>query len=240
MNPLLAPNRTAAAGFILSQVVPSAVVACDAPTCAALTSGGFTGPKVQVGKDSTSLSNARLIVVTPELRTAFTSTNRSLGTDVAPVNLASWGSGSALVTVQVVDPNGAQDYVTAFNQAVQRRTNVGQHLASSGRVSGDKSDLAAGAADPRLLVIIKDLAVLERVDVVGFADSGPGASAGVPFRTMYLAEKDPLGQIAAAAYLKVIKNLLQAHANFPAAQVSQVSLGGQNVVRVHYAAPSPN
>ena len=80
------------------------------------------------------------------------------------------------------------------------------------------------------------MAGLERVDVVGLTDSGPGASPGVPFREMTLATKDPLGQIAAAAYLKVIVNLLQAHATFPPPHIVK----GTTSIQIWYLAPSPN
>jgi len=215
-------------------VAGSAVVACDAQTCAHL-----SGQKVQVGKNSTSLSNATLVVVTPTLRTLFR-TNPSLGADVASVHLASYGSGSSLVTVQVVDPSGGGAYMTAFNQAITKRTNVGRQLVNTGKVYGDKSDLAAGAVDPRLMLIIKALAPLEAVDAVGFADSGPGASAGVPFRVMYLGTTDPSGKRAAGAYLQAIKSLLQAHVGFPAPQFGAQTVNGQKVVQIYYPAPSPN
>ena len=45
--------------------------------------------------------------------------------------------------------------MTAFNQATTKRTNVGRQLVNTGKVYGDKSDLAAGAVDPRLMLIIK-------------------------------------------------------------------------------------
>jgi hypothetical protein len=140
----------------------------------------------------------------------------------------------------VVDPKGGQDYVNALNQAVQKRTNVGKALVNTGKVSGDQSDLEAGRADPRLLAILHALVGAERIDVVGLTDSGPSASAGVPYRVMYLATKDPLGKIVAAAYLKVIQNLLQAHATFPAAGVTPAMVNGQKVIQISYPAPSPN
>ena len=156
INPLMAPTG-AAAGFVAQQVVASAVVACDASTCSALASSGFGGHRVHIGKSSTSLSNASLVIVTPEFL-KLAASNSGLRADVAPVDLASWGSGSARVTVQVVDPSGGGAYMTAFNQARTKRTNVGGQLVNSGKVSGDTSELAAGAADPRLMLIIKALA----------------------------------------------------------------------------------
>jgi len=104
-----------------------------------------------------------------------------------------------------------------------------------------ESDLESGAVDPRLLLVIMAVASLEPVDVVGFADSGPGASVGVPFRLMALAETDPAASVSASGYLQAMLHLLQAHATFPAFNhAGQVTLSdGQKVVQVEYAAPSP-
>ena len=221
----------AAGAWMQGEVAPSAAVACDPTTCAALRNSGFVGNEVRIGSGSTSLSNASLVVVTPALRTRF-KTNSGLGADVAQVDLANYGA----VTIQFVDPSGGAAYQTALNQAVTKRTNVGRALANSGKVSGDTSDLAAGRADPRLMLIIKALAAKEQVDVVTFTDSGPGASPGVPFRQMSLATTDPLGKIAAAVYLKVIVTLLQAHATFPPPHISK----GSTSIQIWYPAPSPN
>ena len=243
-NPAVATNRTAAASWVARQVGAAAVVACDAQTCAALTNSGFSGHQLQIGMKSTSLLNVGLVIVTPELRTLITATHPSLGADVAPTDLASFGSGNAEVTVQVVYPGGAAAYEAALSQSVQTRMKVGEQLLNTGKVSASaaaENDLAAGAVDPRLLLVLKAMANLEPVDVVGFADSGPGASAGVPFRLMALAETDPAASVSASAYLQAMLHLLQAHATFPAfTHVGQATLpDGQKVVQVEYAAPSP-
>jgi hypothetical protein len=128
--------------------------------------------------------------------------------------------------------------------AVQSRIIAGKQLLNSGKVSASaaaESDLLAGAVDSRLLLVIKAIASQEPVDVVGFADSGPGASSGAPFRLMALAETDPAASVSALAYLPTMLHVLQAHANFPAfSRVGQVTLSsGQKVVEVEYAAMSP-
>ena len=236
-------DRANAAAFVTGQVGSATAVACDAQACTALTNSGFGGQKVQIGKNSTSLSNAGLVVVTPEFL-KLAKSNPGLRADVAPVDLASWGSGSARVTVQVVNPSGGAAYMTAFNQLIQTRKQVGQQLASSGRVSASpaaKSDLTSGEVDQRLMLVIKAMANLEKVAVVGFTRSGPGASAGVPFRGMVLAEHDPAATVAAQAYLQAMLQLLQAHAKFPGLNFShKVTLpNGQPGIEVGYYAPTP-
>jgi hypothetical protein len=238
------PNRTAAAAWIGLEVAPGTVVACDVQTCAALSARGFPADQeVSVGIASQSLSPATLVVETPALRTVFTAINPALGDDVAAPVLASFGTGNAQVTVQVIDPAGGAAYQGALSQDVQARMQLGEQLLNSGRVSASPAagnDLAAGAVDSRLLLAIKALSVKQPVDVLGFADSGPGASAGVPFRAAYLAETDPSAPASGRAYLQTMVGMLKAHANFLALKsATQTTLDGQTVVQIEYAAPSP-
>jgi hypothetical protein len=129
----------------------------------------------------------------------------------------------------------------ALNRHVQARIRSGRQLLASGKVSASaaaESDLAAGAVDQRLLLVIEAIANVEPVDVLGFANPGPGASS--PFRLMDLAETDPAASVSAPVYLHQMIALLQAHATFPAfSQVGQVTLNGQKAVQVEYAAPTP-
>jgi hypothetical protein len=138
---------------------------------------------------------------------------------------------------------GGSPAPTAPSQDVQARMKLGKQLLNSGKVSGSaaaEGDLEAGAVDARLLLVIKAIADLEPVYVVGFADAGPGASAGVPFRLMTLGETDPAASVSAPVYLHQLIALLLAHATFPAFDhVGQVALAdGQKAVQVEYAAPS--
>jgi len=129
----------------------------------------------------------------------------------------------------------------ARNHSVQTRIRTGRQLLASGNVSASaaaKSDLMAGAVDSRLLLVIKAIANVEPVDVLGFADPGPGA--GTPFLQMDLAETDPAASVSAPVYLHQMTALLLAHATFPALHANQVTLpDGQKAVQVEYAAPSP-
>jgi hypothetical protein len=226
-------------------VAAAAVVSCDPQTCAALTNSGFPAAhEIQIGPRPKPLSTAGLVVVTPELRTLITTTDKSVGADVAPTDLASFGSGTATVTVQVVYPAGGGAFEAALKQSVQARIKLGKQLLTASNVvtsAAAANDLAAGAVDPRLLLAIKAAASLVPVRIAGFADSGPGASAGVPFRLMAIAETDPAASVSASAYLQALHHLLLAHASFPAFDhIRQAVLpNGQKVVEVEYDAPSP-
>jgi hypothetical protein len=240
-NPAIAANLAAAAAWVNQQVAPGTIVACDAQTCPVLTAGGITGAQqVQVGLNSQSLSDASIAVVTPGLRTLFSTLDPSLGNEVIPVALASFGP----VSVQEIYPAGAAAYQAALSQDVQLRIQVGEQLLNSGRVSaspGAQSELTAGDVDPRLLLAIQALANQQSVKIVDFGVPGAAAGPGAPFRGVQLAETDPSGGMAPSVYLQSMIALLQAHATFPPfLNGKQVTLGdGQTVVQVLYAAPTP-
>jgi len=128
----------------------------------------------------------------------------------------------------------------ALNHGVQTRIRTGRQLLASGNVSASaaaESDLMAGAVDSRLLRVIKAIANVEPVDVLGFADPGPGADA--PFLQMTLAETDQAASVSTPLYRQQLIALLHAHASFPAVHANQVTLGdGQEAIQVEYAAPS--
>jgi len=232
---------TAAASWITQQVAVGTDVACDPQTCAALTAAGFPADQeVQVTPNTQSLSNASLVVMTPELNNFLTEVNPSLGSYVAQVVLASFGG----VSIQPIDSAGAVAYETALTQDVQARTQVGEQLLNSGFISASataESELAAGDVDSRVLLVLQALANQEPIDVLAFGDAGPGASQGVPFRGVQLAEFDPNAGVSRQAYLQVIQQVLTAQTNFPAYQHAEpVTLAdGQTAIQIQYAAPSP-
>ncbi len=240
-DPGLAPSRTAAVAWVNQQVAVGTLVACDAPTCAALTASGFPAAQVvQVGLSSQTLANATVVVVTPGLRALLNTVNPTLGNHVAPAVLARFGQ----VTVQMVAPDGAAAYEAALSQDVQSRIQQGEPLINNGHVTLSataQSELAAGDVDSRVLQLLQALASQEPIDVLGFADSGPGASPGIPYRAVDLAESDPAAGLSGPTYLQSIAAILRAHANFPIYnKVGQTMLAdGQKAVQIEYDAPSP-
>jgi hypothetical protein len=225
----------------MRQIAPGTYVACDANTCPVLTARGFpTYQEVQLGPSSQSLSNASMVVVTPELRTYFTVVNTSLCADITPVILASFGQ----VSIQVIDTAGAVAYKAALAQDVQGRIKLGQQLLNSGRVSASpaaESELAGGQVDSRLLLALEAVASHQPIAVLAFSDSGPGASQGIPLRLVDLATTDPASGMTASAYVQSLGQLLNAHSSFPAyTRARPVRLSdGQTAVQIEYAAPSP-
>jgi hypothetical protein len=239
--PGLAASRRQAAAWIARQVAPGTVVACDPQTCPALTAGGISAAQqVRVAMNSQSLSSASIVVVTPELRTLFSTLDPSLGNTVAHEVLARFGE----ITIQVVWPAGAAAYRAALSQNLEARIQLGGQLLSSGHVSASptaQDELSAGDVDSRILLALQAVANQQPIHVVGFSDSGPGAAPGIPFRTIYLAETDPSAGMSPPAYLHSLVAALRAYATSHAGtKPMQYTLAdGQTVIRIEYAAPSP-
>jgi hypothetical protein len=239
-DPGIVPDLAAAATWVTAQVGAGTAVACDAQTCPVLTASGFPAAnEVQIQVNPQLLSSARIVVVTPAVRNFF-SNHPALGTDIAPEVLASFGP----ITVQPVDSAGGSAYQAEFSQDVQARIQVGKQLLNSGDVTGTpvaEAQLAAGDVDSRILLAIQALAQQQAVYIVAFGDSGPGVSAGIPFRAVELGETDPTGAIAPQTYVQSMIGVLNAHATFPAfAHAGSATLAdGQTVGHVQWALPLP-
>jgi hypothetical protein len=254
-TPTAAPTSTAppraragevirATAWITHEVSTDAIVACDLQICDALKAGGFpAGNEVPIGANSQSLSNASIVVVTPALRLLF-STVPSLGQDVTPAVLASFGSGSAEITVQVAYPGGGAAYQTALSQSVNDRIDVGEQLLNSPDVlaaPAARSELAAGQVDPRLLLVLQTLSSQQPIDIVGFGDSGPGASPGAPFRAAELATTDSASSLGSGYVSWMGSVLLHPNTAYPAITDARLTnlADGTQVALIEYAAPSP-
>jgi hypothetical protein len=219
------------------------MIACDPQMCSALARGGFPPGQMEPLANSHSLAGASLIAVTPRVRQGLTA-NPRVGADVAPVLLASFGSGRALVTIQPIDPSGGTAYQAELTQDVQERIQVGQQLLNSGQVSAApkaKRALAAGRVDARLLLVIKAIIQVEPVKIAGFNDAGPGASVSVPYRRANLVGTDLAAGKSPAQYMQAIVSVLKAHASFPPIPYGHgiTMADGQTGIQIMYFAPSP-
>ncbi len=179
--------------------------------------------------------------MTPELRLLF-STVPSLSDDVTPAVLATFGSGSARITVQLVYPGGRAAYRSALSRSVSDRIAVGEQLLNSGSVTASpaaRSELAAGQVDPRFLLVLRTLISQQPIDIVGFGGRGPGAGPGVPFRVADVATTDPASSLGGGYMPWLASVLLHPNAAYPAISPKLGTLDGQQVAMIEYAAPTP-
>jgi hypothetical protein len=233
-----AAARQQAAAWVAAQVSHSAVVSCDPDMCAALQAKGFPpGDLMTLGPAAGDPLGSAVIVATETVRSAFGSRLTSV---YAPAAVASFGSGPAQTDVRVYAAGGAAAYLSALRADEQARRTVGSQLLRNPRVSATpaaRQQLADGQVDSRLLITLATLAGQGKVSIVAFGDAGPRASPGMPLRLAELAS--PPG--AKSGYLPSVLALLRAQQEpYLADSITLVRLaGGQQAVRVEFAAPSP-
>lgn len=235
-------TRDEAAAWVVQQVSRGVIVACDPVMGHALTAYGFSSRDLlMLGPTSPDPVSAGVVVETAAVQGLFGS---SLATAWAPAVLASFGSGPAGITVRVMAPHGAAAYQTALSSDLADRKNAGAGLLKDPRITVPapaRGQLTEGLVDARLLQALAGLAGHEPITIVGFGNTGPGASAGVPLRFVDLAENDRAAHLPRAAYLRSVRAYLSTvRASFrPARTTTVVLAGGQAVLRVEVTAPSP-
>ena len=202
--------------------------------CAALAARGFPERDLlELGPVSLDPRHSAVVVETAAVRALF---GTSLDRAWAPAVLASFGSGSAGITVRVVASHGAVAYQTALIGDFAAGKAAAARLLAVRRISvaaSARAQLIAGLVDLRLLSALTALSRHLPVSLAGFGNVGTGASAGVPFR---FADLSATGQ-AAAKVRSVLSGLNTAFR--PVRTVPVVLPDGQAVLRVEFAAPSP-
>ena len=225
--------RGEAAAWIAQQVSPGAAVSCDQVMCAALKARGLPARDLLVlGPLSSDPRRSVVVVETAAVRALF---GTSLDLAWAPAVLASFGSGSAGITVRVVASHGAVAYQTALAGDLAARKAAGSRLLADQRISvpaAARAQLTAGLVDLRLLSALTALSRQLPVSLVDFGNVGPGASAGIPFRFADLSQTSQVGE--ARTHLNGLNSTVRPVRTVPAALPD-----GRAVLRVEFAAPSP-
>jgi hypothetical protein len=236
-------SRDQAATWVAHQVSHGAIVACDQLMCSALAADGFPSGNLRVLESTTPYPVAAAVaVVTAVVRYMF---GTSFGTDWAPAVLATFGSGSAEISVRVVAPHGAAAYRTAASSDLTARETSGRALLEVPDVVASataRKQLMAGQVDSRLLLAIADLAADLPVDMVDFGNIAPGEDPDIPLRFADLAVNDQAAtHLKSSAYVRsVVADLGTVSMQFrPASTETVVLAGGQKVLRVQFTAPSP-
>jgi hypothetical protein len=208
-------------------------VSCDQAMCAALEARGFPQHDLLVlGPVSLDPRHSDVIVETSAVRALF---GTSLDQAWAPAVLASFGSGSAGITVRVVAAHGTVAYQTALASELAAGKAAGARLLADRRISvpaAVRAQLTAGLVDPRLLSALTALSRYLPVSIVQFGNVGTGASPGMPFRFADLSQAGQANQTR--SYLSELKSTLR-----PVRTVPVVLPDGQAVLRVEFTAPSP-
>jgi hypothetical protein len=226
--------RGQAAAWVAQQVSPGVAVSCDQVMCAALEARGLPSRDLLVlGPVSHDPRSSVVVVETGAVRALF---GTSLDRAWAPAVIASFGSGSAGITVRVVASHGAVAYQTAQAGDMAAARAAGARLLADRRITvqaSARSQLTGGLVDLRLMSALTALSRHLPVSVVGFGNVGPGVSAGVPLRYADLSPE--------AGYARSVRSALSGLDTSlrPVRTVPVVLPDGQAVLRVEFAAPSP-
>jgi hypothetical protein len=240
--------RGQAAVWVAQQVRRGVAVSCDQAMCAALEARGLPVRDLLVlGPHSRDPRSSAVVVETGAVRALF---GTSLDRAWAPAVLASFGSGSAGITVRVVASHGAVAYQTALAGGMAAAKAAGARLLADRRITvqaSARSQLTGGLVDLRLLSALTALSRHLLVSVVGFGNVGPGVSAGVPLRYADLNPTTPAnpaslaGGQTQAGYTRSVRSVLSGLGTSfrPVRTVPVMLPDGQAVLRVEFAAPSP-
>jgi hypothetical protein len=234
--------RGQAAAWVAQQVSRGVTVSCDRVMCAALEARGLPARGLLVLEPlSRDPRSSAIVVETGAVRALF---GTSLDRAWAPAVLASFGSGSAGITVRVVASHGAVAYQTALVGDMAAAKAAGARLLADRRISvqtSARSQLTGGLVDLRLLSALTALSRHLRVSVMGFGNVGPGVSAGIPLRYADLSPTSQAGGVTQAGYAQSVRSALGGLDTRvgQARTVPVVLPDGQAVLRVEFTAPSP-
>ena len=238
-KPLSAMSQLAAV-WVAQQVARSAIVACDPLMCSALEAHGVPAANLLVLRaDTPNPLAAQVVVVTPAVRSQFGS---RLDSVYAPSVIAGFGSGPDQVSVQVIAKDGPVEYLTALRQDVAARKAAGAQLLANKRITASPeavAQLAVGAVDARLLIMLPALAAVHPVQVLAFGQPAPDASPGVPLCSAVLSGSGRAAAMTDASYLNWLTSFVQAQLGAFDGSMAVLREAGQPVVRVVFAQPSP-
>jgi hypothetical protein len=237
--------RRQAAAWIARQVSRSAIVSCDPAMCAALRTQAFpAGNLLTLQPSAEDPLGSDVVVATAAIRSQFGS---RLAGVYAPGVAAAFGTGNAGIQIRVIAPDGAAAYRSSLRADLLARRAAGAQLLRNQDIrvtAAVRKQLTAGQVDSRLLTTLAALAAQHPLRIVAFADSGPGASPGMPLR---MAEISAAGGGAAspgpghARFLRSVLAFLRAQLPpYLAASTRAIRTGdGQDAVQVEFASPSP-
>jgi hypothetical protein len=228
-----------AAAWASSQVSRAAIVSCDLVMCQALQAHGVPAASLlELRPGGADPLASSVIVATAAVRRMIGS--RLVAAD-APATIASFGSGSTRIDIREIAPQGTATYLSALRADMQARKTSGTQLLNNQRIMASataRRQLADGQVDARLLVVIAGLAAQRPFSILAFGDLARGASPGIPLRSADLAQT---GSPAGPQGVTWMVTFLRAQRDpYLAAHIQTLRLaGGQSILRIEFAAPSP-
>lgn len=218
------------------------MVACDPVMCRTLQSRGVDKLLMLRSAAADPLSS-QVIVATAAVRSEL---GARLSSVYAPSVIASFGSGKARIDIRVIAPHGFTDYESFLREDVAQRKAIGSGLIGptySTRIfvpsATARRQLAAGQVDSRVLYTIENLAFKHPIRILTFGDSGPGASAGMPLRSVEVTEADGTASASGTTAVQPLLAILRGQGSpWVPAYTQTKRIGAQTVLFVEFSAPS--
>jgi hypothetical protein len=229
-----ATTRNQAAAWIVQQVSSTAVMSCDPLMCRALKAHGAPAFDLRtLAPGASSFLGSQVVVATAAIRKQFGS---SLTSVYAPAVLASFGSGTSRIDVRLIAPHGSAAFMRQFRADQKARKTAASALLTLNSIAlspSARSQLASGQVDSRMIVLLDYLAPVFRLNVVTFGDSGPGATAGMPLRSLTLKGRP--------ASLRSVLTYVRTHETGPyLPEYTQITEHhGTSELIIEFSAPSP-
>jgi hypothetical protein len=235
-----AATRAQAITWILHQVSPAAVVACDPLVCTDLINRGF--PNVSpLGPQSNDPLGSNLVVATASVRAQY---RNRLAAVWAPAVIASFGSGIASIQIRLEYPGGAAAYDAVAVKALRDRKAADAQLLANHRITLSATagkQLRSGVIDPRLPLLIATMAHFHPVRIVDFGGQTPGGGPASLVRWVDLATADRATHLVPGSYLRWMQGFVKVQRTVfrPDWSHTDTLPTGQAVLRIGYGAPSP-
>jgi hypothetical protein len=232
--------RDRAAAWVASQVGRAGLVSCDQVMCQALRAHHVPAADLLVLKPGgAGPLRSAVVVVTAAVKKMVGT--RLLASD-APAAIASFGSGTGQISIQVIFPRGAAAYATALRKEITDRKTAGSSLLLLGSVTAStlaRQQLQGGQVDSRLLLTLGELASQWPLSIVSFDGRAPGASPGIPFRSVDLVVTGAKANPAPASQARLVSDFVHQLGTYYAnAHIRTVQIAdGQDVVRIEFTAP---
>jgi len=234
-----AANEQSAAAWVVAQVAPGTVVGCDPGMCVQLQSAGLAATQDAVLQPGGTLPAGAVVVATPALRASLSAQL----TASAAETLASFGAGQEQVQVVLTAVTTTTAFAAAAKHALAASASAGRALDHNARLhmSGAlRHVLTGGDVDMRLLVLLQRLLAAHSVHVVGFGDTGPGATWPAQLRSVTIdgfvqgSGKHQVSDLAA-----VLKLLRSQRAPYRASLQEVPAANGEVTLVIQVPAPSP-
>ena len=232
--------RKRAASWVAQQVNPDEVIGCDPIMCGALMAAHVQANRLLILEPGRpDPLGSEIILDTATLRSQF---GPRLESVYAPVSLAAFGSGAALVEVRVGAPAGARAYLAQLARDLAARKSAGAemlHNRSIHAAHAARRELAAGEVDTRLMEMLVTLSSRHPVDIISFGTNQAGASPGVPLRFAEIAGAPGPGSTPAASVQELRRFLVAQQTTYhPSVIAVAQTASRRTVLRVGYPAPS--